>query len=145
MSKNNIALLLAKYWEGNTSLAEEQVIKQYFAKAKEDDDTDGEAEYFRQLSHFRQIAIEPIAEPVDVLHKHRWSPKRKLVGMQKYMGIAALIAIVMLVSKLSYDQVERRNQDAAEIARAAEKDLMEISNSLNEGYSDQNISIIANK
>ena len=58
------------------------------------------------------------------------------------MGIAALVAIVMLVSKLSYDQIEQRNQEADEIARAAEKDLMNLANSLNEGYQDHNISII---
>jgi len=144
MSKEKIEELLKKYWEGETSIEEERLIKQHFALGKENFGYNSEAEYFSKINDFREIEIVPIVK-LNFLPPRTDRKKEKKSGFFKYISIAALIAITVLVSKFTYDQIRFKNNEAIEMAHSAEKDLMEISNSLNEGYQDHNVSIIENR
>lgn len=120
--ESRIERLLEKYWEGETSLEEEQELKEYF---KENPSLTPTGLFFRSLKKTSEIT-SPRGFKVPV----------KRPGRTR-LSIAATILIGITLGGLFLRDAENRNdfevddpEEAYEIARTV---LMKMSNSLNEG------------
>jgi len=119
--------LLAKYWKGETSIAEEELITKYF---EQNPDLSMEGEYFRK------IALDKSKMPVrGFKHPGR---KRKLA----WLSVAAAVTIGLLSLPIVLQQETTQDpfavddpKEALEITRAS---LMMVSKSLNRGKTYSN-------
>ncbi len=120
--------LLEKYWKGETSVAEERLIKAHFAKAK---DLSPTAQYFKSIDQQKQVKAEGVS----------WKRKSNYTRF----SAAATIIVGLLVAFLTIENNPKKTQyvveiedpqEAYEITRNA---LMMISGGLNEGkqYSEE--------
>lgn len=144
MNRNSIDELLRKFWEGETSLEEERILKQHFAEIEDFQSSKEEAEYFAQIAEFKEIEVDPIYKGHAVPFKadSHERPKKRL-RLIKPIGVAALLAVTLSIAKFSFDQIRlKKEQEFIKLVNDVEKDLVEISNSLNEGYQDPNVAII---
>lgn len=114
--------LLAKYWQGETSIAEEKLIKEYF---KQNPDLSAEGQYFRKTASSRQEVSNRTFE-----HPER---KRRLT----WLSAAAAVFIALLTLPFIFNNKAKQDQfavdnptEAYEITRAS---LMMVSNGLNKG------------
>lgn len=120
--------LLEKYWKGETSVAEERLIKAHFAKAR---DLSPTAQYFKSIDQQKQVKAEGVS----------WKRKSNYTRF----SAAATIVVGLLVAFLTIENNPKKTQyvveiddpqEAYEITRNA---LMMISGGLNEGkqYSEE--------
>ena len=114
--------LLEKYWQGETSVAEEKLIREYF---KKNPDLSMEGQYFRETVSSRQEVSARTFE-----HPGR---KRKLA----WLSMAAATLIVLMALPFVFNHETTQDQfaidnptEAYEITRAS---LMMVSNGLNKG------------
>lgn len=120
--------LLEKYWKGETTVAEERLVKAHFAKARNLSPT---AQYFKSIDQQQQVKAEGIS----------WKRKSNFTRF----SAAATIIVGLLVAFLTIENNPKKTQyvveiedpqEALEITRNA---LMMISGGLNEGkqYSEE--------
>ena len=83
-SLQDIKILLERYWEGETSLEEERMLKNYFSEATVAPELQREAAYFRALFAEQQVLAKP----------HQ--PKRfALRPMLQYAAVAASVLFLL--------------------------------------------------
>jgi hypothetical protein len=87
---DNIQLLLEKYWNVETSLAEEAELKRYFTQ----NPTGPEAMYFRLLDNEREISV-PASPQTE-------TPVLKIRTFNLTLRYAATIAVIILAGFLLY-------------------------------------------
>ena len=120
--ESQIKSLLEKYWQGETSLAEEKQIKEYF---KQHPDLSAEGQYFRETASARkEVSAKAFEHP---------GRKRKLV----WLSVAAAVLIAVMTLPFVFNHETTQDQfavdnptEAYEITRAS---LMMVSNGLNKG------------
>ena len=120
--ESRIEELMAKYWEGSTTLQEEEEIRTYY---RENPSLTPTGLFFRSLKKSAEV-------------ESKWkflSPKKRF--SKSSFSIAATIAIGIVVGAVALQDANKRNdfeitdpQEAYEITRRA---LMQMSSSLNEG------------
>lgn len=116
-----IEQLLEKYWNGETTIADEKLIKEYF---KKNPDLSMEGQYFRKVDPSRKEIPTKVFE-----HPGR---KRRL----SWLSAAAVLIVLMTLpfifnNEAQQDQFAVENPtEAYEITRAS---LMMVSNGLNKG------------
>lgn len=87
---DNIRLLLKKYWNAETSLDEETMLKRYFAE----NPSGPEAIYFRLLKNERVISVPP--------NSQMETPVRKMRTFIPTLRYAATIAVIILAGFLLF-------------------------------------------
>ncbi|MBV6645146.1 MAG: hypothetical protein KI790_06840 [Cyclobacteriaceae bacterium] len=112
--------LLKKYWSGETTLEEEQIIKAHFRKSEP---ITTESQYFQYLSELKQEKANP-SRPFKIRSKSTW------------WQVAASLLIGITVALLVLDDARQQRQyvvddpqEALEITRQA---LLMVSNNLND-------------
>ena len=125
MAFNNIEKLLDKYFEGETSIAEENALKEYFAKKEVPEHL---THYQAMFAYFAQNKKETAPQNIQV----------KPVKKTWYMQWAAKVAVVLLLLAIGYALYPKGLSDAekkeAEIAfKQTQKALNLISKNLNKG------------
>ena len=119
--ESRIKLLLEKYWEGTTSLAEEKEVKEYF---KQNPSLSEDGSYFRQLE--RSAAVSAKANFRHPAANRRW-----------WLSAAASLLIGSGVALAVFLQYEKQDEFAVEDPQEAyevtKKALMMLSETLNEG------------
>ena len=120
--ESQIRSLLEKYWQGETSIADEKLIKEYFKKHP---DLSMEGQYFGKTASSREEVPAKAFE-----HPGR---KRRL----KWLSAAAAVLILLMSLPLIFNNETAQEQfsvdnptEAFEITRAS---LMMVSNGLNKG------------
>ena len=107
MELTNIKKLIAKYFEGNTSLAEEKALQTYFTQ----DEIASELKAYQPLfSYFKEdskqtFKLDALALPT--------TPKKSKVRVMKWFAVAA--SIVLLVS-IYFQQKQPRYSKAEKMA-----------------------------
>ena len=125
--ESRIKGLLEKYWQGETSIEEERLIKEYF---KNNPNHSGEGQYFGKIKSEKHVFP----------HKAFEHPGRKI--RRVWLSVAAAV-IILLISipfvfnnQTQQDQFEVDNPaEALEITRAS---LQMVSNGLNKGKTYSN-------
>lgn len=122
MEKDNIKQLLAKYWEAETTLAEEALLKQYFAHG--DADQELAKAWFGAINDFGTVENTPTV---------------KLGPTYFFLKIAATVVLVsaMALLAISYNHKKQEAQDIA-LRQKAEASLYAIGEELNQGYQNLN-------
>lgn len=118
--------LLARYWDGETTLQEEAQIREYFQRQPS---LTPDGRYFRELNLRREI------EPGEIRHPGR-------IQRRAWLSIAASVTIGLIVAvfvihdaRQTRDFVVDDPQEAYEITRKA---LFMVSSTLNEGSTYSN-------
>ncbi|MFD2581369.1 hypothetical protein ACFSR6_02635 [Pedobacter vanadiisoli] len=133
MEKDKIEVLLEKYWNAETTLEEERMVKQYLESNDPEKRLMPEKEWFEALSDFKSIEVKAV--DFGVITDQPLVRRRLLANILK---IAASILLVIAVSfwVISYRsaQVER---DLA-LQKKVEADLFSISKTLNQANTGLN-------
>lgn len=115
---SQIDKLLEKYWNGETSLEEERMIKDHFRKNPA---LSSESHYFRYLSKQKQVTFQG-KKPVN--HRRTW------------LSVAATISIGLLTAVLVFNDAKKDPfaiDDPEKALRATKEALLMIGSELNEG------------
>ena len=120
--ESQISSLLEKYWQGETSIAEEKLIKEYFKKHP---DLSIEGQYFgKTTSSRKEVSAKAFEHP---------GRKRRLT----WLSAAAAVLIILMSLPFIFNNETPQDQfavdnptEAFEITRAS---LMMVSNGLNKG------------
>lgn len=128
-----IATLLEKYWEGETSIAEERQLRSYFASG------DVAPEFAAVAPLFQAIAaeqkVEMPAAPVRAMAPNRWRMYAAAAALTGLMAVGGWLAyqqqaeMTMAATATSTDTYEDPEQAVAEIKAA----LALVSSKLNKG------------
>lgn len=135
MDSKRIEELLGKYWQCETSLEEEQQLREYFSGDDIPEQLKETAALFRYFSQHKKKAITDVAFETHVLDqiKPRQSVMRKLVynSMRIAAGLAVVMAAVWFVhSELQGDETSQDTFDDPKVAfEETKKALMMISKS----------------
>jgi hypothetical protein len=150
-SEQEIRAMLERFWEGDTTLAEERTLKEYFAFANVPDDLEHIAAYFNATN----VGTEEILDDsfdTEVLQRIGVEPKggavvRPLHSLGRYWKMAAAVAVFvglgawLIWSQDSTDpvidgQAIASNVDQEEVQKAfqeTKKALFMLSNNFNRG------------
>jgi hypothetical protein len=130
MEKDEILVLLEKYWKAETTIQEEKAIKQFFAEHDITDVPETEAQWFVAFHEFQNIKHGV----VDVKKQVGEQPA-KVLDISFLMKVAAILiaGTFLTIWGISYNHnlQEIRNKD---MQQKAEASLMAISQALNQGY-----------
>lgn len=120
--ESQIEALLEKYWEGKTSLAEEQEIREYFAK---NPSLEPEGLWFRNLQR-----VSESKSPKTFANPAR-KQFRSWFGAAASIVVGIIIGLVVLIDARNYEKYHVEDPEKAmEITKKA---LMMVSSGLNEG------------
>lgn len=119
--ESRIDTLLAKYWEGTTSLEEEREIKAHF---QANPSLAPEGQYFRALKDKKATKLAAIKHPSQKRTRTQWSVAAAIV-----IGIAA----ALLVVEDARQQREFVVDDPKEAYEITRKALLMVSSGLNDG------------
>ncbi len=117
--ESQIEELLHKYWEGETSLEQEQLIKSYF---KSNPSLSHEGHYFRYLNKQRQMSMEQSND--------------KSKTSRTWLSAAATITIGLITAFLVFNEANKdpfAEEDPEKALEATRNALMMIGAGLNEG------------
>lgn len=100
MDSNKINELLKRYWDCDTSLEEEQQLREYFRESNVPDELKETAALFRYFEENKKKSINDITFDKVVVEKTKAPPKRsKSVNLvYNAMRIAAGVAVVMVAT-----------------------------------------------
>ncbi len=135
MEKDRIALLLEKYWNAETTVEEEKLIKQYFSGQDTFEANQREvAEWFTDVADYKSI----VPEEMDFARKIGKTPLIKILP-NFLLKIAAIVLLVtsLTLAVLYYNWMVQVKETIA-IRKKAESSLLFISKELNKGYSSFN-------
>jgi len=135
MEKEELKILLDKYYCAETTVEEECKIKQYFAHQASDEDSD--QPFFEAINSYKMIKTE-----TKIFNS---TSEKKYTSLTHWKSIQKSAAIFLLVSTFaaigySYLNYKQDRQEEA-IRHNAETDLISISKALNKGYDEMNASI----
>lgn len=124
----DIHALLEKYWEGESSLAEEAEIRAYFAKGNVADDLEPYAPMFSHFSEMRDISTDLAVDEVIVsIAPADVEKPPRIVSLLKYMpfkmGIAA--AMVAVFAAVTVLNIQTQSQGAQMIVLDEESETEE--------------------
>ncbi len=125
--KSRIKGLLEKYWQGDTSIEEERLIKEYF---KTNPNHSGEGQYFGKIKSYKSVFPQKAFE----------HPGRKI--RRVWLSVAAAVIILLISIPFVFNNQTQQDQfavdnpaEALEITRAS---LQMVSNGLNKGKTYSN-------
>ncbi|MBE9463781.1 hypothetical protein ACFP1I_08705 [Dyadobacter subterraneus] len=135
MEKDKLEKLLEKYWNAETTLAEEKLIKAYLSKQGAYQIHPEDKDWFAAIQDFRDIGHDKVHFTIE-------KKKRKFVmlGYPVWL-IAAVTVLVWGLSWLGVDYNQKLNtqrETEALARRAAEESLMSMSNALHQAYQHLN-------
>lgn len=113
--------LIDKYWEGNTSLEEEQLIKSHF---KSSPSLTNDGHYFRYLANQKKTSME--------------QPKSSSNKKRTWLSAAATITIGLITAVLVFNDANKdpfAEEDPEKALQMTKKALLMIGGGLNEGQS----------
>ncbi len=93
MEDHRIDELLSKYWEGETSLQEEQFLQQYFSSGSVREEHEAFAPLFQFFSHAREDEMKTEIE-IPVMEKKE-ARTRSLPSLNWIVGIAASLVLLL--------------------------------------------------
>lgn len=141
MRKNEIKYLVQKYFEGDTSLEEEQLLNDYFQAEKVDEDLLEFKPFFSGLNEMKknQESDNTTAEIMDYILAKENTEKSKYRRMWlSVTGIAASVIIILggiLVYENSRSQFKDSFTDPDEAYVYAEQTLLYVAEKYNKGIS----------
>lgn len=125
--------MLERFWEGDTSLSEEQALKEYFAFANVPDDLEEIAAYFRSLQNGQEEILDDSFDS-EVLQRIGAEPQggavvRPLHSLGRYWKMAAAVTVFVglgswfiwnqdSLNTSANDQVIATNVDQEEVQKA---------------------------
>lgn len=115
MEREQISALLEKYWNGETSLEEERIIKEYFSNNEVPEEWHEEAGFFRFLNH-QQERVSLKDEEI-LMHLNAVEPKKSLkptivsLWIRNAGKVAAVITILAVaVIFIREDYILKKDQ-----------------------------------
>ena len=134
MERDKIEALLERYWKAETTLEEENFIKNYLENNRQAAGFDGENDWFKAANDFKSFkvkAVHFVPSPIKVVVK-----KVRLALIFK-IAAAVLLVISASVWLISYNRSVQTERDLA-LKEQVEADLFSISGSLNQANSGLN-------
>jgi len=128
MERDDIMLLLEKYWKAETTIAEEKLIKQYLATHPDEQVVEGDG-WFNAIQETRHINT---IININTGKKNN-SRRRMLINIAAGIVIATGICLVAM----SYHKRAEAERNLI-IQKQVEADLIFIGESINQGYDDLN-------
>ncbi len=101
MDSKTIAALLEKYWNAETTLEEEQQLREYFVGANVPDDMQETAALFRFLDAEKNKTLNENFETHVTKHLHR-RREGKIISMVSFKNIARIAAGIFVVVAATY-------------------------------------------
>jgi hypothetical protein len=132
MEKDNMTLLLEKYWRAETTIEEEKLIKQYFA-AREQDALTQNDHWFKVIRDFQSIESNVVdftaSDPANNIKKFNLSIVLK---------IASTVMLILGATLFGINYHNRKIQAEKELAirQEAEASLLFISKVINQANND---------
>lgn len=129
----SIESLLDKYWNGETTLEEEKLIKEYYAKSGNEVNTDGKdgvhqqalQAYFGEINRRKQLQYEGATPGFRVTFRKQW------------LSLAATVVIGVIAGVVSFQQNQNRDpflvEDPDKAMEIVKTTFAMISENLNEG------------
>lgn len=124
MERDEMELLLDKYWKAETTVEEEKIIKRYFAEQKGVHAE--EQSFFTAVSEYQNLKGENVI--VEKKAGWNWSYLMKAASI-------LITGILCTVSGLKYKQ-HLEDEKTAQMCRNIEVQLQAVSKVLNAGYAD---------
>lgn len=116
---SQIDKLLEKYWKGETSLEEEQIIKAHFKSAPS---LTGDGTYFRYLSNQKEVTFD--------------QPRSIMKSKKTWLSAAATVTIGLITAVLVLNDAQKDPfaiEDPEVAFQATKNALMMIGSNINEG------------
>lgn len=108
MDSKKIAELLDRYWNCETSLEEEQQLREYFKSGNYPENLKETAALFGYFNAHKKKSIEDETFDAAVIHKVAKAPKGKMTSLiQNSLRIAAGIAVLMVAFVLVRNEVRK--------------------------------------
>jgi hypothetical protein len=127
MEKDEIMLLLEKYWKAETTIAEEKAIKEYLTKHGIGSDIE-EGDWFKAINEAQRV------QP----NVNRPSGPIKIAKHILFKVAAGVIVISgICIGGLKYYYHAKAEEEMA-IRQQIKRDLVSIADALNQGYNDLN-------
>lgn len=135
MDLKQVEYLIEKYWEGNTSLEEEKLIQEFFAKGN----LPGHLEVYADLFAANEFALHPeLGKGFDDHIMHRIKEDQKSTSWNVFK--MAAIGLILIITSISVFQVDSKKQLADDTFNTPEAALAEtkkvfamISEAMNKG------------
>jgi hypothetical protein len=135
LNHHNIHEMLEKFWAGETSLAEEQALKEFFAYNNPPEGSEEMAAYFALLNE--QPEVSPAFDEKILAHlEEKQTPVFRMSTFWRVTAVAASIALVASIFIFNDNQTGDIAQIDPEVQEAFEQTksaLFMISTELNEG------------
>lgn len=147
MEREQIKTLLEKYWEGETTLQEEEVLKHYFARSDVPEELRQEASFFQYLDLQKdKVALED-DEILDMLRNEPQQKKNNhfRLYIENMAKVAAAILIVAVAVFFVHEDYKSRKEqmdpvlsdtfeDPQKAFEETKKALMLVSRQFNKGH-----------
>jgi hypothetical protein len=115
MDSNKIDELLNKYWNCETSLEEEQQLREYFRGKNIPEQLKETAPLFRYFDEHKKKAIEDTAFDAEVLKKVKVPKNGKMVKLfYNSMRIAAGVAVLVVATWFVRDEIRKSDPQTTE-------------------------------
>ena len=133
MERDDIALLLHKYWKAETTVAEEKIIKKHFEDQELESAGEGR-DLFIAISEYQKVKGKAVHFEVLPQKRVPW-----LMDKSYLMKAAAIFLLISLLAvfRTNYNH-KQEAKETAEISRKVEADLLTMSKMLNKGYEGLN-------
>lgn len=149
MEKNQIHGLLVKYFEGNTTLAEERILDEFFLQDNSKDaETAPLRKQFELFRSGRQLTFkmpqldDAVISSIELYELRQQPPASKLSSIKRYMIAASISIAVILSGLLIFRSGNRELKDTYTDPRLAyaetQKALMFVSQKMNDGMKPLN-------
>ena len=145
MDSKHIEDLLQKYWNAETSLEEEQVLRQFFSSEQVPENLNDTANLFRYFEAQKKMGVNDVSFEADLKKKlSQTRPAGKMISMTQLARIAAGLLVVVAatffirqeVRKAYPDEPEDTYTDPKVAFEETKKALMMISKSFNKAQKE---------
>jgi hypothetical protein len=141
MDYNRIRELVKKYWEGQTTIEEEEELKEFFFTAAElPQDLGIEQELFR---HLREQSVLPLLEEdLTIKLRSQWKSRKRIWLPRHFLKYAALLVPLLVIGYLQLKQTKTKPplamdtdsfRDPKKALAETEKTLLLLSKNLDDG------------
>jgi len=142
MDSNNRSELLKKYWRGETSVKEEQILKESLSDSLYEELPEAEERYFKQVGGFSQLSMKKELKVEQFIKNERQeaspSSNFKISANNRFRLLSVAASFLLLLSAiggLDYWNAQKQQEQLA--ARAAfneaRQSLLLMSSKLNKG------------
>lgn len=118
MELQKIEQLLEKYWDGDTSLEEEQILQDFFTEEKVPDHLQGVATLFRKFKTDRHF--KTLDDDFDEAIIHKIEKAGSAWSFKSMLRIAAAVSLLLLSVFLIKDYANDRSENTAEVKATIE-------------------------